>query len=77
LGFLSDFRRMNVLLSRARWQLVLVGSMEFLSTVAEASAGTKTDEIPFIRTMLAELDKDDPTKSVHHVSPKRSPGDGA
>jgi hypothetical protein len=30
LGFLSDPRRMNVLLSRAKWKLVLVGSLEFL-----------------------------------------------
>jgi hypothetical protein len=29
LGFLRDARRMNVLLSRARWQLVLVGSRRF------------------------------------------------
>jgi hypothetical protein len=40
LGFLSDFRRMNVLLSRARWQLVLVGSLRFLETVVEAAKGT-------------------------------------
>lgn len=30
LGFLCDERRMNVLLSRAEWRLVLVGSQEFL-----------------------------------------------
>lgn len=30
LGFLRDRRRMNVLLSRAKWQMVLVGSLDFL-----------------------------------------------
>jgi superfamily I DNA and/or RNA helicase len=30
LGILADARRMNVLLSRARWKLVIVGSLEFL-----------------------------------------------
>jgi hypothetical protein len=30
LGILRDRRRMNVLLSRAKWKLVIIGSMEFL-----------------------------------------------
>lgn len=30
LGILRDRRRMNVLLSRAKWQLVIVGSLQFL-----------------------------------------------
>lgn len=30
LGILGDRRRMNVLLSRAKWKLIIVGSMEFL-----------------------------------------------
>lgn len=30
LGILGDARRMNVMLSRARWKLVIVGSLEFL-----------------------------------------------
>jgi len=30
LGILRDRRRMNVLLSRAKWKLIIVGSMEFL-----------------------------------------------
>ena len=30
LGFLRDARRMNVLLSRAKWQLIIVGSFQFL-----------------------------------------------
>ena len=33
LGFLRDSRRMNVLLSRAKWKLILVGSLEFIASV--------------------------------------------
>ena len=45
LGFLTDERRMNVLLSRARWRLVLVVSREFLGAVLDAPrpAGDITD----------------------------------
>ena len=36
LGFLTEKRRMNVLLSRARWQLVLVTSLAFMDAVLAA-----------------------------------------
>ena len=56
LGFLSDFRRMNVLLSRARWQLILVGSVSFLETVVEAASGNRAElDLSFLRTMLSSL----------------------
>jgi hypothetical protein len=56
LGFLSDFRRMNVLLSRARWRLVLVGSREFLETVLAAAKGTEQEEsIRFLELFLGAL----------------------
>jgi superfamily I DNA and/or RNA helicase len=45
LGFLSDARRMNVLLSRAKWQMILVGGMEFLQTVVDAAATPEHKEI--------------------------------
>ena len=35
LGFLLDSRRMNVLLSRAKYQMVIVGSYEFMSCWAQ------------------------------------------
>jgi hypothetical protein len=34
LGFLADERRMNVLLSRAKWRLIVVGSLDFLRSAA-------------------------------------------
>ncbi len=58
LGFLSDFRRMNVLLSRARWQLVLVGSIRFLETIVEAAKGSDdAADLAFLRIMLETLSK--------------------
>ena len=52
LGFLSDPRRMNVLLSRAKWQLILVGSLDFLKTIVEAARGTENEkEIEFLSIM--------------------------
>lgn len=56
LGFLSDPRRMNVLLSRAKWKLVLVGSLEFLETrFPKGVPVSKTDPLWFLRNMLDTL----------------------
>jgi hypothetical protein len=56
LGFLTDRRRMNVLLSRARWQLILVTSMDFLQEiVAAARTGPDAGRIDFIAEMLLAL----------------------
>ena len=57
LGFLSDARRMNVLLSRAKWQLVLITSTEFLKEVMNAVRG-KSDEsrVGFLKELLEGLD---------------------
>ena len=58
LGFLSDYRLMNVLLSRARWQLVIVSSRNFLSAVVEAAKGTEDEkDVEFLKTMVRFLDK--------------------
>lgn len=56
LGFLSDRRRMNVLLSRARWQLVLVASLAFLDEIVDVAKGSAAEHtIGFIAEMLDEL----------------------
>jgi hypothetical protein len=56
LGFLRDRRRMNVLLSRARQQLVLVGSLEFLRESSRHAKKSSEDELAFILTFLETLD---------------------
>jgi superfamily I DNA and/or RNA helicase len=72
LGFLTDFRRMNVLLSRARWRLVLVGSRDFLETIIKSVKGTAhEDEIKFLELFLqalAEEEKDQMAVTISEAS---------
>lgn len=57
LGFLADARRMNVLLSRARWQLVLVASIDFLKEiVTTAEIDGSAEDLTFLRELLATID---------------------
>ena len=56
-GFLSDRRRMNVLLSRAKWRLVLVFSIEFFETVLASSSATAAgEEVMFMREILSSIE---------------------
>lgn len=53
LGFLSDERRMNVLLSRAKWRLIVIGSMRFLrACLPEYGALPPGDPLAFLGRML-------------------------
>lgn len=56
LGFLSDPRRMNVLLSRARWRLYVVASLEFLETVTNPLGLEDLPEAAFLRRFLATIE---------------------
>lgn len=57
LGFLSDARRMNVLLSRAKWRMLLVCSADFLRHVLAASLATDAGkEILFLSEMLEGIE---------------------
>ena len=53
LGFLSDSRRMNVLLSRAKWRLLLVCSSKFLENVLAAAQMTDANgDVIFLSEIL-------------------------
>jgi superfamily I DNA and/or RNA helicase len=82
LGFLRDKRRMNVALSRAKSQLVIVGSLSFLG---EAVRGVNPDDtehdLSFLTTMIQTIRKLESEKrgnpSVHLaqiISPQKLRG---
>jgi superfamily I DNA and/or RNA helicase len=53
LGFLSDERRMNVLLSRAKWRLIVIGSLEFLrGCLPDHGILPKGDPLEFLERFL-------------------------
>jgi hypothetical protein len=53
LGFLRDARRMNVLLSRAKFRLILVGSLRFLrEAIRGVNPGGAPGELDFLSSVL-------------------------
>lgn len=67
LGFLADARRMNVLLSRARWKLIIVGSYEFLASRFSGQGTPSADELEFLKRMLKSIDELRGTSSFGEV----------
>ncbi len=57
LGFLRDDRRMNVLLSRAKWKLIVVGSLRFYESVVATSKSLPDADIGFLERFLRSLDE--------------------
>jgi hypothetical protein len=55
LGFLRDNRRMNVLLSRAKWRMIVVGSLEFYRNVVDLSSAIPEAELGFLKRFLTVL----------------------
>ncbi len=58
LGFLRDNRRMNVLLSRAKWRLIIVGSLSFYRQVVSNTAKLPNQDIGFLNSFLEILDSE-------------------
>lgn len=56
LGFLRDNRRMNVLLSRAKWRLVMVGSLSFYRNIVGLSAKLSDQDIGFLDKFIHSLE---------------------
>jgi hypothetical protein len=72
LGFLADPRRMNVLLSRARWQLILVGSTQFLQEVVDvAEADGNAKEVEFLSRFLESLRLGEQAEAIVRVPVNR------
>jgi len=57
LGFLRDNRRMNVLLSRAKWRLILVGSLSFYRHVVTMSAKMPDQDVGFLAKFIDALNR--------------------
>jgi hypothetical protein len=57
LGFLRDDRRMNVLLSRAKWRMIVIGSLEFYRNIVELSASMPDTDIGFMRRFIDSLER--------------------
>ncbi|MGK9055253.1 AAA domain-containing protein [Neorhizobium petrolearium] len=74
LGFLRDSRRMNVLLSRARWKMVLVGSIEFIKAVSAAMKGEDAERYAFLPELLAAIDDGRRSGEIAFVSPAQLGG---
>jgi superfamily I DNA and/or RNA helicase len=58
LGFLRDNRRMNVLLSRAKWRLVVIGSLSFYRHIVATAETLQDQDIGFLSTFLQSLDEE-------------------
>ncbi|MGX9948459.1 AAA domain-containing protein (plasmid) [Bradyrhizobium denitrificans] len=57
LGFLQDDRRMNVLLSRAKWMMIVVGCLDFYGHVVEFAETQPKTNVGFLKRFLKSLDE--------------------
>ncbi len=69
LGFLADPRRMNVLMSRAKWKLVVVGSLPFLHSVYRNDKPVQEQRsLEFLGRVLSFFDPATTTPGISIVS---------
>lgn len=57
LGFLQDERRMTVLMSRAKWRLIVVGSLDFLRATLERHLAGGRSTVDFLKRLLEAIDE--------------------
>jgi hypothetical protein len=74
LGFLRDSRRMNVLLSRAKWKLILVGSLRFIEAVRGAMAGEDVVTYSFLSKLLEAVESGRRDREIATCSPSKLGG---
>lgn len=71
LGFLADPRRMNVLMSRAKWRLIVVGSLDFLRNVDRLPKSAEDQrQTAFLGKLLGAIDAGQVDGSVRVVPVK-------
>ena len=58
LGFLRDNRRMNVILSRAKWRLIIIGSLAFYRHVVAVANKLPDQDIGFLSDFLEAFEEE-------------------
>ncbi|RWN51510.1 MAG: hypothetical protein EOS04_21585 [Mesorhizobium sp.] len=67
LGFLRDNRRMNVLLSRAKWRLILIGSLSFYRNIVKIAEKLPDQDIGFLSELLRVLEEEAAAKQAEII----------
>ncbi|WP_161492377.1 AAA domain-containing protein [Brucella pituitosa] len=65
LGFLRDNRRMNVILSRAKWRMIIVGSLSFYKHVISAADHLQDQDIGFLAEFISAFEAE---KAAGHAA---------
>lgn len=58
LGFLRDNRRMNVFLSRAKWRLIIIGSLAFYKHVVSVATKLPDQDIGFLSDFVEAFEEE-------------------
>jgi hypothetical protein len=65
---------MNVLLSRAKWKLVLVGSLRFIEVVRGSMAGEDIEKYRFLSKLVEAVDSGKRAREIAICSPSNLAG---